>query len=366
MQRDAFIDRDCDELIRNVDKKVRPIFGDYSDKENRAIYRYLFSRKPKKFPPSMKNRLIGLYNPMADRSNRFPDGLRWCINVYVGCEHNCGYCYVNGYNQEGVGISPHAKNNFERILNKDIRELISLGVPPAPLHMSNSTDMFQQRLETQNRHALLSLQQIAKHRDQFTSIVLLTKNPRILCSDPYLSLISSNEMRSFTVQVTCAYWKDDARLFYEPNAPSIHDRLEGIKILVKNGIDVELRIDPLFPSSRINEETRLHKPLSNYSLPEAQSRNDITNLVHFAKKSGVKSVIAKPLKVPVSKKAQRCKDWFSLIFRDAHRDKKRSARGGSWRLSDDYQKALVSTVADFCADEGVHFKHCIHDVLTRN
>jgi len=98
-------------------------------------------------------------------------------------------------------------------------------------------------------------------------------------------LISSNEMRPFTVQVTCAYWKDDVRLFYEPNAPSIHDRLEAIEILVDNGIDVELRIDPLFPSSRIKEETRLHKPLSDYSLPEAQSRDDIINLVRFAKKN---------------------------------------------------------------------------------
>lgn len=231
--------------------------------------------------------------------------------------------------------------------------------------MSNSTDLLQQKLEMQNRHALVSFQQIAKYREQFTSIVLLTKNPRILCSDPYLSIISSKKNRPFTVQVTCAYWKDDVRLFYEPDAPSIHDRLEAIEILIKNEIDVELRIDPLFPSARIKEGTRLHKPLSDYSLPEAQSNQDIINLVHFAKRSGVKSVIAKPLKVPVSKKAQRCKDWFSLIFRDSHRDKKRSARGGSWRLSDDYQKALVSTVANQCSDQGIPFKHCIHDVLTR-
>jgi DNA repair photolyase len=231
--------------------------------------------------------------------------------------------------------------------------------------MSNSTDLLQQKLETQNRHALLSLQQAAQYRDRFTSIVLLTKNPRILCSDPYISLISRNEMRPFTVQVTCAYWRDDLRLFYEPNAPSIKDRLEAIEFLTENGIDVELRIDPLFPSSRINEDIRLHKPLSDYSLPEAQSQDDIINLVRFAKKAGVTSVIAKPLKVPVSKKAQRCKDWFSLIYRDAHKDKKRSARGGSWRLPNNYQEALVTSIEAVCSVEGIRFKHCLHDVLTR-
>ena len=103
---DGFNDKDCDVLIRNVGNKYMRVFDKrkYSDDEKRAIYRYLFSRRPKKLPPSLKNRLINLYDPIADRSSRFPDGLRWCINVYVGCQHNCGYCYVNGYSQESVGI----------------------------------------------------------------------------------------------------------------------------------------------------------------------------------------------------------------------------------------------------------------------
>ena len=120
MNLDAFRDIDCDDLILKVEPRYARIFdrSKYSDNENRAIYRYLFSRKPKKYPPSMKNRLIGLYDPMADRSKRFPDGLRWCLNVYVGCEHNCGYCYVNGYSQTSVGISPHTKPYFEHKLIK--------------------------------------------------------------------------------------------------------------------------------------------------------------------------------------------------------------------------------------------------------
>ena len=105
----------------------------------------------------MKNRLVNLYDPLADRSSRFPDGLRWCLNVYVGCGHNCGYCHVNGYSQKSVGVSPHAKAKFEQKLLEDLRTLPKLGVPPAPLHMSNSTDPLQQTLEEQNRHALLSL-----------------------------------------------------------------------------------------------------------------------------------------------------------------------------------------------------------------
>jgi deoxyribose-phosphate aldolase len=44
--------------------------------------------------------------------------------------------------------------------------------------------------------------------------------------------------------------------------------------------------------------------LTHYSIPEAQTEEDIIQLVHFAKEAGAKAVIARPLKVPISKKAQ--------------------------------------------------------------
>lgn len=364
---DAYRDEDCDILILNVTNKHRPIFDkkEYTEDEKRAIYRYLFSRRPQKIPPSSKNRLVNLYDPLADRSHRFPDGLRWCLNVYVGCEHNCGYCYVNGYSQESVGHRPHAKANFAPQLEKDFQALKSLGVPPAPLHMSNSTDPFQENLEKENRHTLLALKAIADQRHQFTSVVLLTKNPGLLCSDPYLAIIGSQSMRPLTVQITCAYWNDIPREFYEPKAPNVGKRLEAVRFLTQNGIDVELRVDPLFPSSRIREEVRLHQALSHYGLPEAQTDDDIARLVHFAKESGVKTVIAKPLKVPTTRTGQRCKQWFMEVYTDAHGGKGRTVRGGSWRLPALYEKALMSTVSDLCMQKGIAFKHCMHDVLSR-
>jgi len=109
----------------------------------------------------------------------------------------------------------------------------------------------------------------------------------------------------------------------------------------------------------------MHEPLSYYSIPEAQSQDDIINLIRFAKESGLSAVIAKPLKVPVSNKAQQCKKWFGNIYKDAYENSKRRVKGGSWRLPDIYQKALVSSVSDLCDQEGVSFKHCMKDVLTR-
>ena len=62
MNLDALNDNDCDELIEKVGSKINPIFENkgYTAEQKRAIYRYLFSRRPKKLPPSLKNRLVNI------------------------------------------------------------------------------------------------------------------------------------------------------------------------------------------------------------------------------------------------------------------------------------------------------------------
>lgn len=365
MSLDAFIDKDADILIQNVESKTKRIFEGFEPSQQRAIYRYQFSRKPKKLPPSMKNRIINLYDPMANRSHKFHDGLRWCANIYVGCYHNCGYCYVNGYSQNNVGISPHPKKDFCKNIEKDIKDLKILGVPATSIHMSNSTDPLQAGLEEKHRHTLFTLQNTIDNRNLFTSIVILTKNPRTLLGDDYLPIISDPSIKPFTVQVTCAFWRDKIRSFYEPAAPAIKDRLDAIKKLTRLGVDVELRIDPLFPSTRVDKTIHNHKALPKYGIPEAQTMEDIKAIVKFGKDSGVSSIIAKPLKVPVSKKAQRCKDWFKILYKDANNGRGGTIRGGSWRLPGNYQKALVVSVREACDTVGINFKHCMHDVMTR-
>lgn len=364
MRMDSFIDNNCDELIRRVDRKHAPIFMGYMLEQQRAIYRYLFSRRPSNETPSLKSRFIGLYDPWADRAALFQDGLRFCLNDYVGCAHDCGYCYVNCYSQSEVGINPHAKDSFEKKVTGDLKDLSSLGLPTAPLHLSNSTDPFQERLERQYHHALFALEEIRKNRRLFSSIVLLTKNPAILCEEPYISIVSDRGMQPLTVQISCAFWRDEARIFYERNATSVESRLNSIRRLTESGVDVELRIDPLFPSGRIDEKLRRHMPLPCYAIPEAQTEDDLIKLVRFAKAAGVSGVVAKPLKVAISKRAQRCKDWFANLYTDAG-EGRRTASGGSWRLPREYQGALTQSLADICTAEGMTFRHCKHDVLCR-
>ncbi|GJQ60726.1 MAG: hypothetical protein D8M57_16665 [Candidatus Scalindua sp. AMX11] len=364
---DSCNDSDCDLLIQHVARKFSPLFRkrNYTDEDKRSIYRYFFSQRPKKLPPSLKSRIINLYDPLADRTKRFPDGLRFCLNVYVGCEHACKYCYVNGYSQESVGHSPHVKSDFRKNLVRDMNDCKEFAVPVAPLHLSNSTDICQETLETQYRHTLFALNKISEYRDHFSSVVLLTKNPKILCQEEYLSLLNMQSMKPLVVQVTCAFWCDEVRKFYEPDAPTIESRLQSITFLIENNIDIEMRIDPLFPSSGIEFEEKCHKPLPDYSLPETQSHDDLVQLVRFAKNTGVKTIIGKPLKIPISNKAEKAKNLFGELFRESFTDRTRTVQGGSWRLPETYQESILSSVATICKREGIRFKFCKYDVLTR-
>lgn len=364
VQLDALIDQDCDVLIQSVDPKVAPIFSKYSQEEKRSLYRYLFSRRPQKLPPSMKNRLVNLYDPLADRKSRFADGLRWCVNVYVGCQHDCGYCYVNAYAQDEIEKS-HPKKNFQKKLGKDLQEVKTLQIPPAPIHLSNSTDPLQEKMEREYKHTFFLFEKLQEYRENFTSIVLLTKNPGLLCNEPYLSLIKNPGMQPLTIQITCAFWKDEARSFFEPHAPAVENRLQALQFLSEQGVNVDLRIDPLFPSSQVAEDIRRHAPLSNYSIHEAQSKEDLINLVRFAGQEGITKIVTKPLRIPLSNKAKKCKSWFSDLYRDANNGK-RVTRGGSWRLPLHYQKELMSTLSSLCKAESIELKHCMNDVLGRS
>jgi len=83
-------------------------------------------------------RAVKWYCPFADQ-REFPSGHRYCINVYTGCEHRCQYCYVTGC----IAAEHNCKNRFRHDLCKDLEALEAYDVPPAPVHLSNSTDPLQ-------------------------------------------------------------------------------------------------------------------------------------------------------------------------------------------------------------------------------
>ena len=140
--------------------------------------------------------------------------------MYSGCSHECEYCYAMSYAQSKASC----KRGFERMLERDLADLETFDVPPAPVHLSNSTDPFHP-LEQVHSHTRLALEGILEHRHRFTTVTMLTKNPLLPVKLGYLDLFQSLGRISpdhpkqaevsppFQVQVSLAFWRDEGSVF---------------------------------------------------------------------------------------------------------------------------------------------------------
>jgi len=100
-------------------------------------------------------------NKAACRHQRtdMPAGGKLVISALIS------YCYANGYTLDR--ISP--KEGFEKLVDRDVSDLEEFNVPPAPVHLSNSTDPLQEGLESRFRHTRYALEKLLAHRRRFTT-----------------------------------------------------------------------------------------------------------------------------------------------------------------------------------------------------
>lgn len=309
---------------------------------------------------SLKSRALGLYDPFAQRSH-FPAGRRLSCNVYTGCDHGCVYCYTCGYIPDSR--SARSKTNFLRDLQRDLRDLKGLGLPPMPLHISNSTDPLQEWLEGQYQHTLQLLRTLVGEQHLFTTITLLTKNPARLTRSEYLDCLQSLE--HVCVEVSLIFWDDCQRKAFEPGAPSVDSRLNAICTLRKEGVPVALRVDPLFPRNPLPNQFFSHCRVEDYGARSAHTFEDLQRLVEFAADTGCKSVIVSPLKV-------LCGRWHDQTFLNAWEPLYKDANKGfplvrsfAYRLPDAYvRQHLIGPVAQYGQAKGICVVHCKENLIS--
>jgi DNA repair photolyase len=349
-------------LAKRVDRKYAPAWQGKTPQEQSALAMYFLphgSRKPLLCPT--RPRIIKWYCPFASQQ-QFPSGHRYCINVYTGCSHACEYCYAAAYEPP----TPDVKRDFARLLEKDLSDIENFDVPPAPVHLSNSTDPFQPLEETAG-HTRLALRRILDHRGRFTSVVILTKNPKLAielgCSDVFLKL--NSPQACFLIEVSLAFWREEARQAYDPGAPSVQDRIEGIRRLRQVGVPVVLRIDPLFPRLPFADKNEAVVSYQDLGLPQPQTLDDLEQLVAFGKETGVHHVVYSPAKIvqprmrPLSSTMQRMRSLYESVATP----ERLMFRGGSWRLPPAVQSAVTGPLLDICRRYGVKTKCCKQNLI---
>jgi len=360
-------------LADKVDPKYRPVFEALPPKDQAALaWYFLPHRSGKPILGVTRPRILKWYCPFADQQ-KFPSGHRYCINVYAGCGHKCEYCYATGYEPD----EPNCKKDFERRLLRDLDDLEKYNVPPAPVHLSNSTDPFQ-NLEEQVGQTRFALQQILRYRHRFTSVVLLTKNPVIATQSKYLELLrqirglpenhprrqefAQRKLPALRMEVSIAFWQNNHRAVFDPAAPTIEDRIKAIRRLNQAGIPIVLRIDPLLPHGTLSGG----KTMADFDLPEAQSLDDLEKLVTFAIEVNAMHIVysvAKIIQPRFKSMSQTMKD-LKRAYEHLARPRKLVFRGGSWRLPNEVaQQHIVEPFLNICRRYDIPTMFCKRNLV---
>lgn len=363
------------EWLRRIDPRFRAVWEGRTSEAQAALRLYFLphrSMQPMLTPT--RPRVIKWYCPFAHQF-AFPTGHRYCINVYTGCTHRCVYCYAAGYEPEHAG----SKRDFGRLLARDLADLDRFDVPPAPVHLSNSTDPFQP-LELRFGDTKRALEGLLAHRHRFNTITLLTKNPALAARTDYAQLLQAlgeippthpcaerwraSGAPAVQMEVILAFWRDESRAFWDPGAPSVAERIDGIRALRAAGISVVLRIDPLFPRSPL--PTQPASTLADFRLVEAQTLEDLESLVSFAKQIGAHHVVYSPAKIVLTRggKLPTAMQNLLRVYRALSAPEKPIWRGGSWRLPREIAERLITRpFLEICQRHGVKGKFCMANLL---
>lgn len=165
-------------------------------------------------------------------ASRLP-GLDYALNPYVGCRHDCLYCYAPYVTKRprAEWTTVLARMDLPQVLAKEIRGkkgMIGLGTV---------TDPYQEA----ERHLLITRRCLMEIIPHGLSVSALTKSDLILRDlDLYKELKGE-------VGITVTSVNDDISRMLEPGAPLPGKRLEALRRLAGEGLNAYALIGPLLP-----------------------------------------------------------------------------------------------------------------------
>lgn len=166
-------------------------------------------------------------------------GVDYAINPYIGCSHDCKYCYAtymlkyaNHENDDWgtfVDVRINAVDTLPKNLDKLNGKTISFGT---------ATDPYQY-IERKYR---ITRKLLEKLKDSGANIGITTKSKFILDD---LELLKS--IKNLKVAISIGVTDEEIRKQLEPGTCSIDEKIECLKKLYENGIYTVVFIAPFFP-----------------------------------------------------------------------------------------------------------------------
>lgn len=173
--------------------------------------------------------------PLIARFDPWQSGLCTCppkltFNPYTGCDHQCIYCYATSYIPNFRDCKP--KKELLTTLKREAAKLCG-----ETISLSNSSDPYP-RAEASEGLTRRCLEILVESN---CKIQIITKSNLVTRDDDLLVRVPS------TVALTITTDDDALAKILEPFAPSPSQRLRAAQDLLKAGIPVVVRIDPIIP-----------------------------------------------------------------------------------------------------------------------
>jgi DNA repair photolyase len=172
--------------------------------------------------------------------------LDYSLNPYIGCEHDCAYCYapnVLRVNRNEWGKFVVVKENIPSMLNKELKRKKN-GI----VGISTVTDPYQP-IEKKYKITRYCLEQLLKNN---FSINIQTKSHLVIRDIDIISKFSNAE-----IMISIGTLNDQERKLLEPNSSSIDQRLKTIELCLENKIKTVIFFGPIYPTITENEITEI-------------------------------------------------------------------------------------------------------------
>ncbi|NLX47632.1 MAG: radical SAM protein [Euryarchaeota archaeon] len=183
-------------------------------------------------PPPKAPRIGEVHTKVALPASRLP-GLDYALNPYVGCHHDCLYCYAPYVTRKprSEWTTVLARTDLPQVLAKQIRG------KKGTIGLGTVTDPYQEA----ERHLLITRRCLMEIIPHGLAVSALTKSDLILRDiDLYRELKGE-------VGITVTSVSDDLSRSLEPGAPLPGRRLEALRKLADEGLNAYALIGPLLP-----------------------------------------------------------------------------------------------------------------------
>ena len=222
--------------------------------------------------------------------SRIP-GIDYTICPYIGCAHQCIYCYVRfmGFVKDDWGQALYVKTNAVEVLKKQVLKVRE----KSRISISTATDPYQPAEEKYTLTRSI-LKELMPHK---ISVSILTKSALVTRDIDILK-----DMWDVEVGLTITTTDEQAKMIFEPYASSIRERLSALDVLKKAGIRTWVFIGPILPF------------FTEQSLPE---------LIERLKDFGVERIVIDKLnyikRLELEEKLRKDYPEFALKYKDTDR-----------------------------------------------